>query len=377
MIERCLLPMLLAPALGAAVPREPAPFVLTQRWAGAESESLGFTRGQLQAFLSARSTNLRTAQAEPWSAWLKGLEKTRNPSLRAWALARRVEAGDYSAYPAFQEAITDHLLGISKPGSGRRDRIVSDPPHEHGLPMPDALRIDHGSVFWASLQKTLRTHPRRKLEAGMYSVWCYGTHPDQRELILEVAAHVESLAGLRNPAPDPWNDPRFWIVLDWAMAWGNRDDFAALRTALPDQASKTAFDRAASSVLDLPGFLPRPVETEAEVVPLDFLPPSAKTADPSAVRIDFSQVRVREQPMPPRFPREAQQRQLTTHLVLALVVGAEGTPLACRPLPGPWLGFFAPTGIAYGMRWRFHPAELDGKPQAALFRLTMPFRLRN
>jgi hypothetical protein len=95
------------------------------------------------------------------------------------------------------------------------------------------------------------------------------------------------------------------------------------------------------------------------------------------VEILFSQIKVLDQPPAPRYPEEAKGRKMMTNLVLLLVVDPQGKPISARPLPGPWLGFFAPTGIAYGMRWRFRPAELNGVPLYARFRLTMPFRLRN
>lgn len=212
----------------SAVVQPPGPptFGIVQNWAGADADAMGFTREQVEIFLAARKADLSAARQPQWSTWLKGLEQGKNPSLRAWALARRVEAGDYTAYPAFEDAITEHLLGISKPGSGRDDRIITDPPCIMGVPMPDALSIDHTSVFWRSLRKTLQSTQDRKLNTG-------------------------------------------------------------------------------------------------------------------------------------------------------LVVDPQGKPISARPVPGPWLGFFAPTGVAYGMRWRFRAAELNGVPMYARFRLTMPFRLRN
>jgi hypothetical protein len=35
-----------------------------------------------------------------------------------------------------------------------------------------------------------------------------------------------------------------------------------------------------------------------------------------------------------------------------------------------------PTAEAYAMQWKFEPAMLNGAPQYARFKLTMPFRLR-
>jgi hypothetical protein len=373
-----LILLLTAPLLLGSEPTPTMPpFALLLAWAGPEAASLRFNKERVQAFLAARQTDLAAGRQPEWSAWLKGLEGTKNPSLRAWALARRVEAGDLTAYQGLQASITEHLLGISKPGSGRSDRIITNPPSVAKVMMPDALSIDHGSGFWRSLRKTLMAAPDRKLDAGLYSVWCFGTHPDQRDLILELAEHVEAIPGIQNMQADPWNDPRFWIVLDWAMAWGTREDFAAIHAALKPGAPKWAFDRVARPMDGIQGFFTATRPAVANPAPANTAALLEILAKEEPMHFDFSQMKVLEQPPAPRYPEEAKLRKMMTHLVLTIVVDPEGRPVSCRPSPGPWLGFFAPTGVAYGMRWRFKAPELNGVPQYARFRLTMPFRLRN
>jgi len=378
-IHRHLLPLSVCVILPAAPPATPTPeseFRLLQNWAGPAASRLGFTPESLKAFLADRRADLSAARQPAWSAWLKGLEASTNPSLRAWALARRVEAGDYDAYPALQEAITEHLLGISKPGSGRSDRIITDPPWTGTFRMPEPLRLDHASIFWRSLRKTLEASPERNLDGGTYAVWCFGTHPDQKDLILNLASQVQARPTVRNQQADPWNDPRFWIVLDWTITWGGRVDVETIRTALKEGPSRTAFDRVIAPLGAIPGYF-----ADSAPEPSDEAPPKSQTEPtPSAampVHFDFSQIRIKEQPPAPRYPDEARQRKMMTNLIMDIIVDPEGRPVSCRPRPGPWLGFFAATGATYGLRWRFHPAQLNGIPQFARFRLTMPFRLRN
>jgi len=362
----------------AADPPEPAPFALIQAWAGPDAASLGFTQERLSAFLKDRRADLTATRHPEWSEWLKGLAQAKRVSLKAWALARRVEAGDYGDYIGFQDAITEHLIGISKPGSGRTDKIITDPPKIPGFPMPDALRIDHESVFWRSFRKTLQAVPDRELSKGMYAVWCFGTHPDQKDLILELAARVQAPATLQNPLADPWNDSRFWIVVDWALAWGMPDDFAEIRKHLPEGLPKEAFDRVLHSVEEVPGFFSgQPVAESGEPPVFPGGLPATNPARESPPVFESSQIKVKHQPSPPQYPREARARKLMTNLVLKLTVDPQGKPVSCRPVPGPWLGFFAPTGTAYGMRWTFVPAQFNGTAVHASFRLTMPFRLKN
>jgi protein TonB len=291
-------------------------------------------------------------------------------------MTRRVEAGDYQDYSAFQGAITEHLLGLSKPGSGRLDRVIVDPPFVRDLRMPGALRIDHESVFWRSLRKTLQESPDREVSTGLYSVWCHGTHPDQKDLILKVASHAEAKITLKNQDWDPWNDPRFWIVVDWAMAWGSREDFEDIQKALPAGRQRSEFKRLVAKVERLPAFFSTPPpKPEAPRVSLKTASEPLADQDGS-VEFSFTQIRIMDQPPAPRYPDEAKARRMMTRLILMVTVDPQGIPTSCRPVPGPWLGFFGPVGIEYGMRWRFHPAELNGVPHYARFRITMPFMLR-
>lgn len=381
MQPRHLLSFLLCPVLAASTPATlpsiETDFPLVQRWAGSDAPSMGFTREQLVAFMAARVGDLTVGKQAPWSDWLKGLDRSHNPSLKAWALARRIEAGDYQAYPDFQQAVAEHVLGISKPWSGRTDKVLTDPPRTFTLPMPRTLAIDHDSVFWLSLRRTIQSTPRRQLEGGLYTVWCYGTHPDQRDLILELAAYVQTTVTTRNATPDPWNDPRFWIVVDWAMAWGLRDDFEAIRMALPRGAPSAAFDRVAREVEAVPGFFSSQPEPGPKWVPPGPVPPIPELSPEAPLLLDFSQIKIAHQPPPPSYPSDAKARRMMTNLVMEIVVDSQGKPVSCRPEPGPWLGFFAPTGAAYGMKWSFQPALLNGVPMPARFRLNMPFRLRN
>jgi len=362
----------------------PPTFATIQAWAGPDAPALGFTLEKLVDFLIARKTDLKSARQPRWSEWLKGLEQSKSPSLRAWALARRVEAGDYSAFLDLQDVITEHLLGVSKPGSGRSNCIITNPPSTVIFAMPDALRIDHASVFWRSLRQTLQSIPDRRIDDRMYSVWCYGTHPDQKDLILELAAQVQTPVTLRNSAADPWNDPRFWIVLDWALAWGTQEDFESIHLALKEGEPRHVFDRLTLKLKDIPGFFSNLLAPQT-IRALPNPPAEEGSGNPEAgtskkdrpVEFHFSQIRVAKQPPAPRYPEEASARKMMTKLELIMVIDPQGKPVSVRPVPGPWLGFFAPTGIEYGMRWRFHPAVLNGVTQYARFHLNMPFRLRN
>jgi hypothetical protein len=92
------------------------------------------------------------------------------------------------------------------------------------------------------------------------------------------------------------------------------------------------------------------------------------------IDIDFHALRVKKQPkFPPHYPIEAGERDLMTVLALEMKIGKDGKPKTCRPLPGPWLAFFAPDGIEYAMEWEFEPARVDNDPVESQFILNVVF----
>lgn len=358
-----------------AVPADPLP-----GWAGKDAVEAGFTEPQVRAFLTARATDLRAGVREPWASWLRGLDRASNPSVKVWALARRLEAGELGVFTAFQTAAFDHTLGISKRESGRSGALVADPPGLCGLSMPPTLRIHPESVFWRSFEKTLREGALDQLGPAAYSVWCYGTYPGQRELVHLAASKVVPRPLPGRPEPSPWNDPRFWIVVDWAFAWGTREDFRFLEEALPKGPAREVFAGLARTAGELPGFLdqaPALLEGEGRShgAPAGSGKEPGNPSEPPLL-ITFSAIKVAHMPPPPPYPAEAKLRRMMTHLHLMISIDREGKPIGVRPLPGPWMAFFAPAGISYAMNWRFEPARMNGEPIPARFHLRMPFQLR-
>lgn len=323
-------------------------------------------------FLAARAQDLQAGKHPEWTAWLKGLEMSKSRSLRVWALCRRLEAGDFSSYRDFQTALGNHLLGISKPQMGHEEDVIIDPPVVSRYPMPGAFRLDIESTFWPSLTKALQESPAMKVSPQLYSVWCYSTHPSQRALILELAAKVETPLNLRNPHADPWNDPRFWIVLDWAYAWGSEADFEAIGNALPEGGPRKVWMKQFHEAKALPAFFSQPVEPffNTRKAPSLMLDSPGKPAD-----VDIAMIKVSHQPRTPAYPIEARGRRMMTNLVVSILVDERGNPIFCRPLPGPWLGFFALSGVEFAMKWRFK-SSVEGAPlEKSRFKLTMPYRL--
>jgi TonB family protein len=89
---------------------------------------------------------------------------------------------------------------------------------------------------------------------------------------------------------------------------------------------------------------------------------------------DFKQIHVLHQPEPPAYPAEAKAQRIQGTVVVTLIVGTDGVPESAEALEGPEA--LRSTAAEYAKGWRFEPAQVDGKPVKARFKLTMPFRLR-
>ncbi len=120
---------------------------------------------------------------------------------------------------------------------------------------------------------------------------------------------------------------------------------------------------------------PKPERGKAAVAQIPGQPPSPSgTAKGAAVDFDFSQIKIRRQPPAPRYPEDAKARRVQGTVVLELTIDPTGRPARAEALEGPVELLM--TAIRYALDWEFEPARLNGVPQYARFKLTMPFRLR-
>ena len=103
---------------------------------------------------------------------------------------------------------------------------------------------------------------------------------------------------------------------------------------------------------------------------------TAKSAPPAAapVEVDFSKIRVKFQPDAPQYPPEAKAQRIQGTVVVLVVIDPQGKVQEVKATSGPEELHACAEG--YAKRWEFEPAKVKGKPVAARFKLTMPFRLR-
>jgi protein TonB len=92
------------------------------------------------------------------------------------------------------------------------------------------------------------------------------------------------------------------------------------------------------------------------------------------VDFDFSQMKVKFQPPPPVYPPLAKIARIQGTVVVEIIVGTDGIPTSAHAVEGP--AQLRPVSEDYAMKWKFEPALLNGQPQTARFKLTMPYRLK-
>jgi TonB family protein len=142
------------------------------------------------------------------------------------------------------------------------------------------------------------------------------------------------------------------------------------------EARQTILDMAAHLLGQARGGAAPALQAPAPAVPADGSaaqrPPAPR---PRIVDVDFSKVKVKTQPPAPRYPLAARQRGIDGTVVVQVTVDPEGRPQRGIVTSGPAL--LKATALRYAMQWLFEPAQVNGEPQWASFRLTMPFHLRD
>lgn len=325
---------------------------------------------RIKQFLECRKIDIRAGAKEPHRSLLNEIIKNGSTPESVWAMTRITEAGDYQYFESLLNKMVAHVRGISQPKSGQEVDII--PGEIPGL--GNTFRIHQSSPWWDALETLIRNDPEKSVSGGLYALWCYNTRPGQRELIINIASHITPRVRSASSGLDPWADPRFWIVLDWVIAWGNLADFDNIEACIPDGPARRAFRRHTKPLRDLPDYfsctLPPP-DSEGRIKITSI--PSSKIDDKAP--INFTQMMPRYKPNAPPYPAEARARRLTNKLVICTIVDPEGNTCGYRPLPGPWLAFFAPTGVNQIQNWKFNPAKANNIPIKSLFNLTMNFKL--
>lgn len=114
------------------------------------------------------------------------------------------------------------------------------------------------------------------------------------------------------------------------------------------------------------------IPSDPETAKVLFKPAPPKPGEKVLV-LDISQVKILSLPVQPPYPRKARSERVQGTVVVELNVGTDGKPESAATVegPGPLLAYSAD----WAMRWKFVPAEMNGKPFKSRFRLSLNFKL--
>lgn len=114
-----------------------------------------------------------------------------------------------------------------------------------------------------------------------------------------------------------------------------------------------------------------PPAAEGESAP----PPPPPSAPPSrAAEFDFSQMKVKYWPPMPPYPPLAKIARIQGTVVVEITMDTDGNPKSTRSLEGP--PQLREAAESYAMKWKFQPALQNGKPTAATFKMSIPYKLK-
>lgn len=112
--------------------------------------------------------------------------------------------------------------------------------------------------------------------------------------------------------------------------------------------------------------------TKAPEGPQSAKKPASRTSEP--VEMEFNRIRITKQPIPPAYPAAAKEARIQGTVVVVITIDEEGKVSGAKAISGP--EELHECAVDYAKAWTFKPAMVKGKPVAARFKLTMPFRLR-
>jgi protein TonB len=77
--------------------------------------------------------------------------------------------------------------------------------------------------------------------------------------------------------------------------------------------------------------------------------------------------------VPPQYPAEAKQARIEGTVILAMIIGADGSVKDVREIDGP--RELIPAAVAAVQKWRYRPALFRGQPREASTEVELQFKL--
>jgi hypothetical protein len=333
------------------------------------------------AFGKAREKDLAAGAAEPHRTWLVGLFSNGTPELKLWASTRLIEAnallktGEPEVFKFFLKSREKHFL----------DSVQNRNPKAAPIPWMSlgfSGYLDSKAPCWSALRSLMRGPNSPKVGTAIYALMAPALTAEDRDWVLRAFSSKEASKASDNP----WNNTIFWLGADWLLAYGNPEDWKAFQSAEMDSSWREALYQIQNQVEQIPGYWNTSIRVqdlfcEGQTIDGFWKNPDACLASWGVTRenliaLGLEEVRLVKGGLPPRYPKEAQQKGFTGTLRIRTLVDQNGKVLWARPIPGYALCFFAPFGLKYATNSTFQPAQVAGIARPSQFIFTFPFKLR-
>jgi hypothetical protein len=377
-------------ALSKLVEPAPVPQAWLQDWIGKGTPIEPFL-----AFARDRKRSLDAAAKEPHRTWLVNLMRGKDVNLRNWAATRLVEANtEGTAYPVLLDQLKARFKREVQQGNQGKDWVAnngrngSEAPSFSGKadpPVADLGRsgiIDEKAPVWLAIRQRLRHDPSLKLNVGLYTLLAPALQAADKDWILALLAREADVL----PRVKAQYSPLYWLATDWLLAFGRPGDWEGFISSMAPMGWDGKLRSLMNTMKEVPCYWNsepdlQSMYSDGECQETFWEHPDTCLASWGVTRemlVEFGIERMKSKgnPMAPAYPPEARSLSLSTNLHIRMLVGPDGILKWARPEPGYALSFFAPTGLAYAMKWRFEPARVAGVPRPSQFHLTIPFTLR-
>lgn len=295
-----------------------------------EAEKLGFDPATVERFWTAWRKDITSANQPEWRPLVESCANDQNTSLRLWGLARLVEAGRQDKIEPYGALMVQMLASLKKGDPDWRDSAFQGPARLPGA----GWQIRRDSPFWASFGKLVLSNDDGVVLARLYAIWSWNGSVQDKETIAKLASQIA-----RSTAPaaeaSPWDDPRFWMVMDWLCEFGERSDWELITGLWPKEAGLyRAADDIYGNLKEIPAFW-GPACSSHEGLPLPKVRP--------VLHFSF------------RLVRDEWAKRLNSRgrFEFDVCIGHDGKTSRCRPQPAPWASAATITGARYVSSWVF------------------------
>lgn len=294
-----------------------------------EAQKIGFNASAQERFGEAWGKDITSTSQAEWHSLVTSCANSQNPTLRLWGLGRLVEAGEQDKVETYGSLMAGMLESFKKGDPDWRNSPLAGPATLPGA----SWQIRRESPFWKFFKKQVLVEGDKVALERLYAIWSWNGSMEDKDTMTELASHLASSSAAGTAESSPWDDPRFWMVMDWLCEYGDRADWDRI-TALFPKGSKANKDATSiyGDLKDMPAFWGPACS-------------SRNSSFNQKVRpvLRFSMHLLRDE--------WAKKLAVRGRFEFKVCTGHDGKTSRCRPWPSPWVAAATLTGVHQISSW--------------------------